>query len=97
MLIRDWCIHDLGEDAPGVAGFVLLRFDYMIRNRFIHRLDHVGNIRSKVRTKGRHQADSISEDRNMAEDMTSSNKDLECTLVVLLEVGSVQEACARRV
>lgn len=29
----------------------------------------------------------------MAEDMTGSNKDLECTLVVLLKVGSVQESC----
>lgn len=92
MLIWYWQIHDLGKDPPALAGLLLLRLDDMAWNRLVHRLDHIGDIRSQVRAKGRHQADGVSEDWNMAEDMTGGNQHFKCPLVVLLEVGSVQES-----
>lgn len=92
MLIGYRCIHYFSEEAPSVARFLLLRFDDVVRDRLVHGLHHVGDIGAQVGAKGRHQADGMSENWNMAEEMTGRNKHLECTFVVLLEIGSVQES-----
>ena len=95
MLVWNRCIHDFSEEAPGIARLSLLRFDDMVGNRLVHRLDHICNVWSHVRAEGWHQADEMSEDWNMAEDMTGGHKNLECPFVVLFEVGSIQKPCTR--
>lgn len=97
MLIGNWCIHNLSEDTPLILVRLLLSLDDMVGDGLVHRLDHVVNIRSQVRSKSRHQADAASEDGNVTEDVAGGDENLECTLVVLLEVISVQEPCTYQV
>lgn len=50
-----WRVDYFGEDSSSAVALLLLCRDDMVRNRLIHRLDHVGDIGSHVRAKGGHQ------------------------------------------